>query len=42
VREWLEAEDLVAAPFDITLKGFEEQRFELWRVGKVPFQKVMS
>jgi len=35
VREWLESEPLVVSPFDITLKGFEEQRFELWRVGKV-------
>jgi class 3 adenylate cyclase len=35
VREWLESEPLVAAPFEINLKGFEEQRFELWRVGKV-------
>jgi len=42
VREWLEAEDLVAAPFDITLKGFEEQRFELWRVGKAQPEKDTS
>ncbi len=38
----LEAEDLVAAPFDITLKGFEEQRFELWRVGKAQPEKDTS
>jgi adenylate cyclase len=42
VREWLESEPLVAAPFDITLKGFEEQLFELWRVGKARPEKDTS
>jgi len=34
VREWLCAENLSAEPFDMSLKGFDEERFELWRVGK--------
>ncbi|HBB88362.1 MAG TPA: hypothetical protein DC047_12175 [Blastocatellia bacterium] len=34
VRELLRAENLQAAPFEIMLKGFDEERFELWRVSK--------
>jgi class 3 adenylate cyclase len=34
VREWLETENLNAVPFEITLKGFEEEQFTLWRVAK--------
>jgi class 3 adenylate cyclase len=36
VREWLCAENLSAEPFDMSLKGFDEERFELWRVTKHP------
>jgi class 3 adenylate cyclase len=36
VREWLCAENLSAESFDISLKGFDEERFELWRVSKHP------
>jgi class 3 adenylate cyclase len=36
VRELINAPDanLKAEPFEIVLKGFEEERFELWRVGR--------
>ena len=34
VREWLETENLNAVPFEITLKGFKEEQFTLWRVAK--------
>jgi class 3 adenylate cyclase len=34
VREWLCAENFGAEPFDMSLKGFDEERFELWRVAK--------
>ena len=34
VRELMRVEDLQAAPFEIMLKGFDEERFELWRVSK--------
>jgi len=36
VRELINApdSDLEAVPFEIVLKGFDEERFELWRVGK--------
>ncbi|HEU4766366.1 MAG TPA: adenylate/guanylate cyclase domain-containing protein, partial [Pyrinomonadaceae bacterium] len=32
VRELLEARGLSAVEFDMALKGFEDERFELWRV----------
>ncbi|HVQ39511.1 MAG TPA: adenylate/guanylate cyclase domain-containing protein, partial [Pyrinomonadaceae bacterium] len=32
VRELVDSEDLEASPFDVELKGFEKERFELWRV----------
>jgi adenylate cyclase len=32
VRKLIESEDLSAVEFDMALKGFEEERFELWRV----------
>jgi class 3 adenylate cyclase len=32
VRELIESEDLAAEEFDMLLKGFEDERFELWRV----------
>jgi class 3 adenylate cyclase len=35
VRELIESTDLEASPFDVELKGFENERFELWRVAKV-------
>jgi class 3 adenylate cyclase len=34
VRELIAEENLQAAPFEITLKGFQEERFELWRISK--------
>ncbi len=34
VREFIAAEDLRAIPFEMLLKGFQEERFELWRVGR--------
>ena len=34
VRELLESKRLVAAEFDMTLKGFENERFALWRVSE--------
>lgn len=34
VRALMAEENLVANPFEITLKGFEEERFELWRVSR--------
>ncbi len=34
VREFIAAEDLQTAPFEMLLKGFQEERFELWRVGR--------
>ena len=34
VRELIRAENLQAAPFEMMLKGFDEERFELWRVSK--------
>lgn len=34
VRELIESEDLVTEEFDMLLKGFEDERFELWRVSK--------
>ena len=35
VQEFMRVENLLAEPFEITLKGFDEQQFELWRVSKV-------
>ncbi len=32
VREFVASENLQATPFEIPLKGFQEERFELWRV----------
>lgn len=34
VREFLATENLQATPFEMLLKGFQEERFELWRVSK--------
>ena len=34
VREFIASEGLSAEEFDMTLKGFESERFELWRVSK--------
>jgi len=36
VKEMIEGEigGLVATPFEMLLKGFDEERFELWRVGR--------
>lgn len=35
VREMIDGAgaDLVAAPFEVSLKGFDDERFQLWRVG---------
>lgn len=32
VRELIESEKLPVVEFDISLKGFDDERFELWRV----------
>lgn len=34
VRELIRAENLQVAPFEVMLKGFDEERFGLWRVGR--------
>jgi class 3 adenylate cyclase len=34
VRELLDSENVVATPFEMLLKGFDEERFELWRVSR--------
>ena len=34
VRELIESDGYSADPFDMTLKGFENERFELWRVSR--------
>jgi class 3 adenylate cyclase len=34
VRELIESENLAAEEFDMLLKGFEDERFELWRVSR--------
>src|SRR5215216_3636560 len=34
VRELIESEGLSAVEFDMSLKGFEDERFELWRVSR--------
>ena len=34
VRQLIESENLSAVEFDMTLKGFEDERFELWRVSR--------
>jgi len=34
VQELIESDHFAAAPFDMSLKGFENERFELWRVSR--------
>ncbi len=34
VREFIAGENLQATPFEMLLKGFQEERFELWRVSR--------
>jgi len=34
VRQFVVSENLQAEPFEILLKGFQEERFELWRVSR--------
>lgn len=34
VREFMTSENLQATPFEMLLKGFQEERFELWRVSR--------
>jgi hypothetical protein len=34
VQEVIESEGLSTEEFDMFLKGFEDERFELWRVSK--------
>jgi len=34
VQELIESDSFDAVPFDMTLKGFENERFELWRVSR--------
>jgi class 3 adenylate cyclase len=40
VRELIEAKGLSADEFYMSLKGFEEERFELWRVGHEKAQET--
>ncbi|HWF88048.1 MAG TPA: adenylate/guanylate cyclase domain-containing protein, partial [Pyrinomonadaceae bacterium] len=34
VQQLIESDQFSAEPFDMTLKGFEDERFELWRVSR--------
>jgi class 3 adenylate cyclase len=34
VRDLIASENLQSTPFEMLLKGFQDERFELWRVGK--------
>ena len=34
VQELIESDSFSAEPFDMLLKGFEDERFELWRVSR--------
>jgi len=34
VRELILEENLEATPFEMSLKGFQEERFELWRISR--------
>ena len=34
VRAVIESDDFSAVPFDMSLKGFEDERFDLWRVSR--------
>jgi hypothetical protein len=38
VREFVASENLEAKPFEMLLKGFQEERFELWRISKAAGQ----
>jgi class 3 adenylate cyclase len=38
VREFIASENLQATPFEMLLKGFQEERFELWRISKTAGQ----
>jgi adenylate cyclase len=38
VRALVDSGELQASPFDVELKGFEKERFELWRVAKTAKQ----
>jgi class 3 adenylate cyclase len=40
VRELIKSRGLSAVEFDMSLKGFEDERFELWRVGHEEAQKT--
>ncbi len=40
VRELIEAREMAAEKFDMSLKGFEDERFELWRVGHKRAQNI--
>jgi adenylate cyclase len=34
VRDLIDSDDFSAVPFDMSLKGFEDERFDLWRVSR--------
>jgi class 3 adenylate cyclase len=34
VRELLDSKSLAAVEFDMSLKGFDNERFELWRISE--------
>ena len=40
VREFIESKGLSAVEFDMSLKGFEDERFELWRVSHKKAQET--
>jgi len=42
VRELIRAENLQATPFEMMLKGFDEERFELWRVSRAAKEGVIG
>jgi len=42
VRELMESKGLSAVEFDMVLKGFEDERFELWRVSHKEAEKIQD
>ncbi|HYK21886.1 MAG TPA: adenylate/guanylate cyclase domain-containing protein [Pyrinomonadaceae bacterium] len=42
VRELMESGELTAEEFDMSLKGFENERFELWRVRRVSHREAQK
>jgi hypothetical protein len=42
VQEVIESEGLSAEEFDISLKGFDDERFQLWRVSHKKAQEIQD